>query len=122
MRTALTSTLSKIPYSWRLGITVAAALLVVVGVFMASTGPASAAPPISTQGDDYAFINSSGNLVVCDVEADGHGVYAEWRTASGTGLAWDHNGSKSPCYEYGPVREFRVCEDVWGPDWCGDWV
>jgi hypothetical protein len=122
MRTALASTLSRVPYSWQLGITVAAALLVVMGAFIATAGTASAAP-ISEQGDDYAEIDENGNLKVCDLEQDGHGVYAEWQSNSGTGYAWDTNGSKSPCSTYGPVVTFRVCESInWFPDPCGEWV
>jgi hypothetical protein len=115
----------RISPTWRLGLLVAVAVLTMAGAVVASPSPASAnATVCSYQGDDYACTDEAGYLWVCDVERDGHSVYAEYRTNSEHGYAYDQNGSTDPCTFYNPagkVQEFRVCEEVWGPDWCGDW-
>ncbi|KUO09809.1 hypothetical protein AQJ58_22410 [Streptomyces sp. DSM 15324] len=90
--------------------------------------PASAETLIKvTQGDDYAYLyqNSWYDIVyVCDVEADGHGVYVKVWKESGYDEFGDANGSASPCssrsYSIGDVTSIQVCESVTGPDWCSD--
>lgn len=125
MNVARTTDIGRIRSGWRLGIALAVVVLALGGAVIAAPAPASAnETACSYQGDDYACTDEHGYLWTCDVERDGHSVYAEYRTGSEHDYYYDGNGSTAPCYFFNPegkVLEFRVCEEVWGPDWCGDW-
>jgi hypothetical protein len=64
---------------------------------------------VRTYGTNYTLVE------VCDMESDGHGVWADVYANRGAyypGLL-DGNGSKSPCYVYSipnGVYQFRICE------------
>ncbi|MFI5530651.1 hypothetical protein ACIA8O_19135 [Kitasatospora sp. NPDC051853] len=75
------------------------------------------------EGSDYAAY-TGGTLFACDLEADGNGVYAEYRGPGAShGYIWDGNGSQGGCSTAQvAVTSFRVCEDTWGPDTCSSWV
>ncbi len=68
------------------------------------------------------FTSGGSYIVVCDHEADGNGVYAEFMAWGGavTTIA-DANGSASGCgsKNWGSkVLRIRICEDDWGSDTC----
>lgn len=103
----------------RVGIVTALA----VGPLMLAASPAFAATVY--EGSDYAY-NDYGDLVACDKESDGNGVYAEyWTNTGGHGQVWDGNGAASGCGRQ-PIGDslssFRVCEDDWGSDTCSSRV
>lgn len=107
---------------------VAATALTAVAILMGSALPASAAYwRYSSQGSDYARYDlDTDTLEVCDMERDGHRVYVEYYRSNGSyGYFYDGNGSKPGCTgRYVNLRyngKFRVCEEVWGPDWCPAW-
>jgi hypothetical protein len=68
-------------------------------------------------GSDYVQVYGTNYtlVTVCDMESDGHGVWADvyangWYYYPGL---LDGNGSKSPCYTYSiptGVYQFRICE------------
>lgn len=71
-----------------------------------------------SQGNDFAVTatdHESGT--VCDMEADGHAVYADWYTESGTRIATASDGGDPGCDEISfpgtsKASSVTVCE-VW---------
>lgn len=83
--------------------------------------PAQAASAKVYHGSDYgAADNYTGTA--CDMEADGHGVYAEFVLANGNQVSLnDGNGSASGCGENNyssKISKVRVCERTVG---CSSW-
>jgi hypothetical protein len=77
------------------------------------------------QGSDAACATESSNesdLLVCDNERDGNGVYAEFRGYWGAvATVTDSNGSADGCgtrHWDNNVLSIMLCEDDWGPDTC----
>ncbi len=109
---------------------VVAAAAFATGIFGLNAAPASAA--FGTwyvyQGDDYAvWYGGTGFVGACDMEADGHSVYAKFFDGQDSILTvWDTNGSRAGCGNAGQDvvtynARFKVCESVTGPDWCSPW-
>lgn len=78
------------------------------------------------EGLDYASIDASNNWVeACDMEQDGNGVYAQFRSPSSTVTVSDGNGSQGGCgnaFVSSSTNQFRVCEDDFGSDTCSPWT
>lgn len=75
-------------------------------------------------GYNEAFVSEDHDMIwVGDHEADGDGVYAEYRGPNAVhGFVWDGNGSRDGYgYAEAPITSFRVCEDDWGWDDCSEW-
>ena len=90
--------------------------------------PAASADP-TIQGRVYYetnYASSDGSWVeVCDMQADGNGVYGIFETNTGTSRVNDGNGSAGGCGNatFGSVSRFRVCEDLTArPDPCSSWA
>jgi hypothetical protein len=77
------------------------------------------------EGSDYGSIDTSNNWVeACDMEQDGNGVYAQFRSPNSTITVSDGNGSQGGCgntFVSSATTEFRVCEDDFGSDTCTGW-
>ncbi|MYU21267.1 hypothetical protein [Streptomyces sp. SID8352] len=104
------------------------ALALAVAPLTLSTGLAHAAttPLVVTQGSDYAVYDyDTKTLSVCDMESDGHWVYALYeKTSDSKALKLvDDNGSDAGCASVsGSVYRFRVCEDDMFGDSCSEWA
>ena len=92
------------------------------------SGPASA--DVGIMGSVYVgnnYASSNGTWVeVCDMEADGNGVYGVFYVngSSRPTTLGDGNGSSGGCGNatFGSVQKFQVCEDDWGADTCSSWA
>lgn len=93
---------------------VAAALL----VFAVIAAPAGAHQTEVSQGNDFAITASDHESgTVCDMERDGHAVYADWYNAFGTRIATASDGGDPGCDEVNfpgnsKAKRVTVCE-VW---------
>ena len=105
--------------------------LAVAGVVSMAVAAAAAVPALAHEvlifhGSDTARVyDVHTKLVVCDNEADGHGVRAHWRDAN-LNLSignWDLNGSDPGCSTPNTLPsnaiEFRLCENDVG---CTEWT
>lgn len=95
-----------------LGVTAAALTLAV-----STAGSAHAATSTLYQGSDWGRVSTSGDMRVCDEEADGRGVYmvVSWETGTDDDRTFrDSNGSASGCAGGYTTRtdilNFKVCE------------
>ncbi|MET8748229.1 hypothetical protein [Streptomyces sp. NPDC004728] len=88
------------------------------GLVVAMTAsPVNAAP--AYQGDDFAIHSyDARTLTVCDVEKDGHSVWAGYYIEGGSSyqtasVLYDDDPNSTDCTEWGtfPIRDFRVVED-----------
>jgi hypothetical protein len=111
----------------RTGIITGSAVGVAMAAMLAFASAAAADPTI--QGRVYYetnYASSNGTWVeVCDMQADGNGVYGLFETNTGTSRVNDGNGSAGGCGNatFGRVNRFRVCEDLSGrPDPCSSWA
>jgi len=104
--------MSKIRVTAGAAITAVVAMLTLAGIANASSGPVY-------HVRDYAFTAgvNDDTIIVCDQEADGHGVRVEYYLNNGSLQAkGDANGSARPCYGVDwtatPywVTQYRVCE------------
>jgi hypothetical protein len=104
--------MSKIRVTAGAAITAVVAMLTLTGIANAWSGPIY-------HTSDYAYTAEVNDdiIVVCDQEADGHGVRAEYYLNNGSRHAvGDGNGSRPPCYgddwRATPywVTQYRVCE------------
>lgn len=96
-----------------------------VGLATLTASPASASTWWAYHGDDYAtYSDTDGYIAVCDMEQDGHGVFGQYKKATGTLFTVrDRNGSSGGCgndYVTG-VYVFRVCEELTAITNCGAW-
>jgi hypothetical protein len=105
---------------------VAIAALAVPAMVLATGSAAQAHYEAVYQGYDYAVVYADHfSGAVCDKEADGHSVYAQFSHGlSGTTLT---DGGDAGC-DYGnwssdPASSFRVCEKVPNAkDYCSPWI
>jgi len=108
----------------------AAAAVIGASTVVAASSPAYAAflyVITQHQGADHAIFNPSDNVAqVCDSEADGHGVYADFYTTTGASTRIpDTNGSAAGCGSLtlsSSTYRFRVCERGTISDTCSDYV
>jgi len=104
----------------RLAMTAAVALLA-LAVFAT---PVGAHQTEVSQGRDFAVTatdHESGT--VCDMERDGHAVYADWYDASGNRIATASDGGDPGCDEVNfpstsKAERVQVCEVWWGGAKC----
>jgi hypothetical protein len=105
------------------------AILPIAGFLMMSTGAAVASN--SYQGDDVSYtVNTNANLMVCDKEADGHGVHADGdKYEDPTGNTHirvdDPDGAGGDCgisVSTSGIQRHRTVEELsWKPDIKAEW-
>jgi hypothetical protein len=99
-------------------------LVVALLVFTVIAAPAGAHQTEVSQGRDFAVTatdHESGT--VCDMERDGHAVYADWYSESGIRIATASDGGDPGCDEVnfpGTSKAYRVtvCETWLGGAHC----
>jgi hypothetical protein len=105
--------------------TLALGITAVAAVLLATITPAAAHETRAGHGFDTATVVSTHRqIVVCDNEADNHGVYADYATLAGFSyVASDTNGSATGCgvgnWDGTNIIRFRVCERSVS---CSAWV
>jgi hypothetical protein len=102
------------------------AMLAIALGLVATPAPASASGTQITHGRDLAQTESD-NLwgMVCDLERDGHAVYAIWDLLAPYGVAaeadsFDRGCDRPPSFPQRSFR-FRLCERRAGNDSCTSW-
>ncbi|MEV4619733.1 hypothetical protein AB0J74_13625 [Asanoa sp. NPDC049573] len=102
------------------------AAVAVPALLVSTTSTAWAHYQTVSQGYDYAVVYANHfSGAVCDKEADGHSVYAQYQT--GLSIYTITDGGDAGC-DYGnwssdPASSFRVCEKVPNAkDYCSPWI
>jgi len=93
--------------------------------FAVITAPVGAHASEVSQGNDFAVTDSGHETgAVCDMEADGRAVSAEWRDKEGhvVGLEWDGGdpGCDQISFKGGKAYTVVVCEIETGGGACTD--
>jgi hypothetical protein len=105
----------------RFAMTAVAVTLLALAMFATST---SAHQTEVSQGLDFAITASDHESgTVCDMERDGHAVYADWYSESGTRIATASDGGDSGCDEVkfpgtSKASSVTVCETWLGGAKC----
>ncbi|QOV40933.1 hypothetical protein IM697_22695 [Streptomyces ferrugineus] len=97
----------------------------------ASAAPGAAADRsyiVTKQGADWGQFYDDGEFLICDEEADGHGVYLQYRNEEGDTRSWTDSGGADGVCGSGDATDaisaahwFRVCERINNrPDKCSD--
>jgi hypothetical protein len=92
--------------------------------FAAFATPAGAHQTEVSQGRDFAITASDHESgTVCDMERDGHAVYADWYSASGVRIATASDGGDPGCDEVNfpgtsKAERVTVCETWLGGAKC----
>lgn len=101
----------------------AGGVLVASAIVVATAVPASAHYTYVYQGSDLMSINSSHTFSsVCDREDDNHLVYGQLIGTDGRiDTIWDvYDGICRTSPVVSPT-DFRLCEELYGPDACTGW-